>query len=49
MDNEENIFKYLWNMDNLNTNVDYLDFSTDNFYLLYRDVSDEKEIIDLSI
>ena len=36
-------------MDNLNTNVDYLDFSTDNFYLLYKDVSDEIAIIDLSI
>ena len=42
-------FKLLCNIDNLNTNVDYLDFSTDNFYLLYKDVSDEIAIIDLSL
>ena len=48
-ENEENNFKLLCLIDNLNTNVAYLDFSTDNFYLLYKDVSDEIEIIDLSL
>lgn len=39
----------LCSIDNLNTSVEYLDFSTDNFYLLYKDMSDEIAIIDLSL
>lgn len=33
----------------MNTSVEYLDFSTDNFFLLYKDISDEYAIIDLSL
>lgn len=29
--------------------MEYLDFSTDNFYLLYKDTSDEMAIIDLAL
>lgn len=48
-ENEENNFKLLCSIDNLNTSVEFLDFSTDNFYLLYKDISDEIAIIDLSL
>jgi hypothetical protein len=37
-ENEENNFKLLCLMDNLNASIEFLDFSTDNFYLLYKDV-----------
>ena len=48
-ENEENGFRLLCSIDNLNTSVEYLDFSTDNFFLLYKDISDEYAIIDLSL
>ena len=47
VENEENNFRLLCSIDNLNTSVEYLDFSTDNFYLFYKDVSDETALIDL--
>lgn len=54
--NEDNNFKLLFSIDNLNATIEYLDFSTDNFYVLYKvyiimllqDVNDEIAIIDLS-
>jgi hypothetical protein len=46
-ESEDSNFKLICQFDNLNTNVDYLDFSTDNSYLLYKDVADEIAIIDL--
>ena len=49
VENEENNFRLLCSIDNLNTSVEYLDFSTDNFYLFYKDVSDETAIIDLAL
>ena len=33
---EDNNFKLLFSIDNLNNGIEYLDFSTDNYYLLYK-------------
>lgn len=49
VENEENHFRLLCSIDNLNTSVEYLDFSTDNFYLLYKDTADEIAILDLAL
>jgi len=38
----------LCTVDNLSTSIEFLDFSTDNFYLLYKDSFEEVVIIDLS-
>ena len=45
---DENKFKTLCTVDNLSTSIEFLDFSTDNFYLLYKDSFEEVVIIDLS-
>ena len=47
-DNEENSLKLLCSVDNLATSIEFLDFSTDNFYLLYKDHFEEVVIIDLT-
>ena len=44
VENEEGTFKHLFTIGNLNSNIDYLDFSTDNFFLLYK-VNDFPQII----
>lgn len=35
-ENDDNNFKLLFTIGNLNTNIEFLDFSTDNFYMLYK-------------
>jgi hypothetical protein len=35
--NNEKKFKLLCQVGNLSTSIDYLDFTTDNLYLLYKD------------
>lgn len=45
--NEENKFKLLCQIGSLTTQIDYLDFSTNNIYLLYKDNFEEVSHIDL--
>ena len=47
MESEENVFKLICGIDNLNKNVEYIDFSTDNYFLLYKDEADDVAIIDI--
>eukprot|EP01016_Furgasonia_blochmanni_P022356 TRINITY_DN24386_c0_g1_i1.p1 TRINITY_DN24386_c0_g1~~TRINITY_DN24386_c0_g1_i1.p1 ORF type:complete len:291 (+),score=52.47 TRINITY_DN24386_c0_g1_i1:64-936(+) len=48
IEDETKTFKLLCLVDNLTSSVEFLDFSTDNFYLLYKDYFAEITIIDLS-
>lgn len=45
---DENKYKTFCAVDNLSTSIEFLDFSTDNFYLLYKDSYDEVVIIELT-
>ena len=40
--------KLLCCIDNLAHNIDFIDFTNDNCYLLYKDINDEVAIIDLN-
>ncbi len=39
--NEEDQFKILCEIENLSTSIEYLDFTTDDVYLLYKDNFEE--------
>ena len=45
---DETIFKLSHNLENLSTSLEFIDFSTDNFYLIYKDNFEEIAIIDIS-
>lgn len=42
------LFEKMMSFDNLSTSLEFIDFSTDNFYLLYKDNYEEVAIIDLA-
>ena len=45
--NEENKFKLLCQVGSLSTSIEYLDFTMDSIYLLYKDNFEEVSILDL--
>ena len=48
IDTQTNTFKSIVSIENLSSSISFIDFSTDNFYLVYKDNFEEITIIDLT-